>query len=235
MTKENSGMLSIEDRNLAVMLKKAHEIAEDKRIGEIEFGNIIESFAKFVFAIYEKDRAKNEEKQDNRGLLEKMIDKINPFKKAKDKKGKLTEDQAIKEIKNELFIAIAQLRSANSVDSLENDLNITRKLAVVASIATNCKVPSGVAEEARLAVGRVSNTSGNSVNSIGLSAGVQSLRVSSVGTSKALRYNLEGNTDEVPLGQLPITDAAKTRKEIENERFLQESRSLPKSDTKSGG
>lgn len=223
------GELTIEDRNLAEILTKIIEIDRAKREG-IDVAPKITNLAQLLGSLYKKDQS--EEKKPEPNFWEKatkILDNLNPWKKLnKQEKIKLEEEKSVKDIENRLFLAINKLRSVNTIDSDQNDLDILRGMQVVAEIASEIKIKTPAFEDAKMALGKYSTTIGNNTNSIAIAEAAQDLKVDGQSTAKSLRFGLNQHTGEVPLRSLPMTDEAKERRNKENERFLEQSAALEK-------
>jgi hypothetical protein len=221
------GELTIEDRNLAVMLTQIIEIDQEKRRG-IDVSTKITNLAQLLYSIYKPEKQEEKKPEPNFwGKATQILDNLNPWKKLdKQEQVKLEEEKSVKDIENRLFLAINKLRSVNTVDSDQNDLEILRGMQVVAEIASEIKIKTPTFENAKIALGKYSTTIGNNINSIAIAEMQQDYKVDHQNLGESLRFSLDKPTSEVPLRFVPITQEAQNRKDKENERFIEQSLAL---------
>ena len=212
---EEDDVLGIDARSLAKIEEEARKIAGGNEIDEKAS---IEKLAKQIYTKYTKDLGEKEKdlkkpEEEKPSFLKKILDKVNPFKDSEAEEQAKREAEALRAIEATLFVAVSKLRSNETVDSAQNDLNIVRDMVAVVEIASNSKVPPEIAQEAARAIGRVSVTTGGSENAIKQEAYEQTREVATTPLSKSIRYNLDKETGVVDFRPLVSKDHEQKRNE----------------------
>lgn len=151
--------------------------------------------------------------KDYQGFIKKIAAMYKSFT-AEDPK-KLKKDTSLEEdakivarLNNDIEIAIAKLKSVNSVDSPFNDLAILQQMVeisrLISRVSVNVKGLNKVQEKAAIAYGNVSVTTGSSGNVMQGAAAQQQEKISRISLSESMKFNLQEGTSSVDF-MPPIT------------------------------
>ncbi len=214
MKKDSNSEIDIDARNLGDLVEQVRKISQidDDKIEK----KLVQELVISIHTGYKKEIEEEQQEPEEPGLLEKVKSffgiknsEENAIEAAKE-----AEARKIDEMEDMVFTAVTRLRSNQSIDSDQNDLNILKDMVQVVEIASNAQVPLHVQQEAARAVGRISTISGNSVEAVGQAKDQQQLVNDTQSLADSIRQNLGGNTSDVSFRPLMSQEHA-AKKEAE--------------------